>query len=406
MILMKSEVKFGRTDENDISIDHQSVSRQHCRFVLDGGQWKVVDSKSANGVRVNGEEYAVSNIKPGDILELGHLKFRFCAPGEKFKPPPERSEETPNRGMKPTTAELIAGATQPGRGMPGQQAQAKKGPPIALIGGIVGVVVVLGVVAFLVLSPKRTPQPGHETGEDAVKAGDALFKQHKYIAALEKYELAGDAPTPNKKKAADEAKGEEAYDSLKTALDSGDGDKAKNLYERCSSESTYYCQKAMETADPVKALYSKKHLAAAVNAKAAGKLDVCLTEVNLVLAFDSANSDAQALAAHCTPQEKGQVEPAKHEGPSPKEREAKAAKLAKESADKLVGRDFPAAVKAAQAALAQSPTDKTTLGLAYRSLGYGYAYLSDKASAKKWLKQYRPYCSNDCAQVDAFLSAP
>jgi pSer/pThr/pTyr-binding forkhead associated (FHA) protein len=400
-------VKFGRTDENDISIDHQSVSRQHCKFVLDGGQWKVVDNKSANGVRVNGEDYAVSNIKPGDTLELGHLKFRFCAPGEKFKPPPEKSEETPKGGMKPTTAELIAGASQPGRGMPGQQAQAsKKGPPIALIGGIVGGVVVLAVVAFLVLGRNRQAEPGHETGENAVKAGDALLKQHKYVAALEKYELAGDAPTPNKKKAADEAKGEETHGGLKSAVDSGDGDRAKNLYEKCSSESTYYCQKAMELADPVKALYAKKHLGAANAAKTAGKLDACLAEVNLVLAFDSANSDAQALASQCAPQESGKAEPAKHEGPSPKERESKAAKLAADCTAKLGGRDFPSAVKLGQSVLSQNPSDKMTLGQAYRCLGYGYAYLNDKPNAVKWLEKYVPYCSlvgNDCPQVHQFI---
>src|SRR5207244_11975201 len=103
--LMRSEVKFGRTEENDIVADHQSVSRQHARFVFDQGQWKVIDNKSANGVRVNGEEYAVSNIKPGDTLELGHLKFRFCAPGEKFTPPAEKAEGGEQKGgMKPTTA--------------------------------------------------------------------------------------------------------------------------------------------------------------------------------------------------------------------------------------------------------------------------------------------------------------
>ena len=66
---MRSDVKFGRTDENDIVADHQSVSRAHARFVLDDGHWKVIDNKSANGVRVNGEEYAVSNLKAGDVIE-------------------------------------------------------------------------------------------------------------------------------------------------------------------------------------------------------------------------------------------------------------------------------------------------------------------------------------------------
>ena len=403
--LMRSEVKFGRTDENDISLDHQSVSRQHCKFMLDGAQWKIVDNKSANGVRVNGEEYAVSNVKPGDTLELGHLKFRFCGPGEKFTPPPEKPEEPKQGGMKqPTTAELIAGATQPGRGIPGQQAQAAKkaGPPVVLIGGIVAGVVVLAVVAFLALGRGKKGEEGGEEGGAAVKAGDAAFKKKEFIKASDLYEKSGEA-SPNKKRAVEEAKGEEFYNELKSAVESGDGDKAKSIFEKCSSESTFYCQKAQEMADPVKAAYAKKHLGAANAAKTAGKLDVCQAEVNNVLTFDAANTEAQSLGAQCAPQEAVKAEPAKHEGPSPKERESKAAKLAKDSLDKLNGRDFPGAVKLGQAALNLSPSDKGTLGTAYRSLGYGYAYLNDKANAVKYLEKYLPYCTTDCAQVHAFI---
>jgi pSer/pThr/pTyr-binding forkhead associated (FHA) protein len=411
LILMRSEVKFGRTDENDISIDHQSVSRQHCKFVLDQGQWKVIDNKSANGVRVNGDEYAVSNVKPGDTLELGHLKFRFCGPGEKFTPPPEKAEEgAPKGGMKPTTAELIAGASQPGRismsTSPGPAAK-KAGPPIGLIAGIGGAVVVLAVVAFFVIGNvgSKSGAGGEVGGGDAVKAGDVLFKQKKFLAASEMYEKAGEAPAPNKKKAADEARGEQAYNSLKQALESGDADKAKNLFEKCAAESTFYCQKAQEMADPVKASYAKKHLQAANAAKTAGKLDACMAEINNVLAFVPENAEAQALQSQCQP-----AEPApkteKHEGPSPKEREAKAGKSARDSMEKLNARDFPAAIKAAQAALAQNPSDKSTLGLAYRSLGYGHAYLNDRPNATKWLEKYLPYCAataNDCAQVNQYL---
>lgn len=398
--LMRTEVKFGRTDENDIVVDHQSVSRSHARFVLDQGQWKVIDNKSANGVHVNGEEYAVSNLKPGDTVELGHLKFRFCGPGEKFTPPPEKEEGKP-AGRQPTTAELIAGASQPGR-MATSPGAAKKGiPPIAFIAGIGGAVVVAAVAAFLVFG-RGHKEPGQETGEDAVKAGDTLFKQHRYQQALDMYEKAGDAPASNKKKAAEEARAEEAYHAIKAAVDSGDADKAKNLFEKCSSESTYWCGKAAEFSEPVKASFAKKHLAAGNAAKSAGKLDVCMNEVNTVLAFDASNAEAQALSSQCQPQAAA-PEPKQHEGPSPKDREAKAGKLAKSSADKLVARDFAGAVKDAQAALAQNPSDKTTLGLSYRSLGYGYAYLNDRGSAAKWLEKYLPYCTNDCAQVHAFI---
>ncbi|MFN2545927.1 MAG: FHA domain-containing protein [Myxococcales bacterium] len=413
--LMRSEVKFGRTDENDISIDHQSVSRQHAKFVLDQGQWKVIDNKSANGVRVNGEDYAVSNLKPGDTIELGHLKFRFCGPGEKFTPPPDTSGEQAavKGGMKPTTAELIAGASQPGRGIPGQaKAAAKAGPPMALIGGIVGAVVVIGIIAFLVIGRGKKTEEGGEAGEGvsgaaALKAGDAAFKKHDYIKANELYEKAeaSGEKVPNKKRAAEEAKAEEQYNAMKGAVDSGDGDKAKNIYEKCASESTFYCQKAQEMADPVKASYAKKHLGIANAAKTAGKNEVAQTEVNNVLAFDPNNAEAQALLAQLSPQETKEPPP-KKEGPSPREREAKAAKLVKEARDNLVARDFQTAVKLTQQALAQNPGDKATLATAYYNLGYAYANLGDRASAKKWLRQFRPLCTASCDQVDAYLNAP
>ena len=415
MVLMKSEVKFGRTDDNDLSIDHQSVSRQHAKFVLDQGQWKVIDNKSANGVRVNGEEYAVSNLKPGDTVELGHLKFRFCAPGEKYTPPTETSGEhgAVKGGLKPTTAELIAGASQPGRGIPGQAkaAPAKSGPPIALIGGIVGAVVVIGVVAFLFLGKGKKSEEGGEAGDGvsgsaAIKAGDAAAKKHEYIKANELYEKAeaSGEKVPNKKKVAEEARAEEQYNSMKGAIDT-DPDRAKNILEKCAAEATFYCQKAQEMADPVKASYAKKHLGAASAAKAAGKNDLAQTEASNVLAFDPNNAEAQAFLAQLTPPEK--VEAPRKEGPSPKEREAKAAKLAKEAKDKLLARDFPNAVKLGQQAMALNPTDKGTIAAATYSLGYGYAYMSDKPSAKKWLKQFRPYCvAEQCNQVDQYLNAP
>src|SRR5204863_2588632 len=218
--LMRTEVKFGRTDENDIVADHQSVSRAHARFVLDEGQWKVVDNKSANGVRVNGEEYAVSNLKPGDVVELGHLKFRFCAPGEKFSPPAEKTEGdgAQKGGLKPTTAELIAGAQAPRAGPAG----AKKSGPGKIAGIVIGVAVLGAVAVFFGTRSRKPANPDDVTGDAAVKSGDALFKQHRYVGALEMYEKAGSAPAPNKKKAEEESKGEEAYNSLRAALAAGD----------------------------------------------------------------------------------------------------------------------------------------------------------------------------------------
>jgi hypothetical protein len=230
-----------------------------------------------------------------------------------------------------------------------------------------------------------------------------LFKQHRYLAASELYDKAGATAAANKTKASQEARGEEAYDAIKAATEAGDGDKARSLFDRCATETTYWCQKAQELADPVKAAYAKKHLAAASSAKSAGKLDGCLSEANAVLGFDPSNAEAQALQAQCRPRDVARAEPAQKETPGPKDREVKAARLARLSHEKLLARDFAGAVKDAHAALSQSPADKNTLMVSYQSLGYGYAYLNDKANAVKWLEKYLPYCSNDCDQVNAFV---
>ncbi len=397
--LMRTEVKFGRTDENDIVADHQSVSRAHARFVLDEGQWKVIDNKSANGVRVNGDEYAISSLKPGDFVELGHLKFRFCGPGEKFSPPPEKGEDGAQKGgLKPTTAELIAGA----QGRQASTPAGRKSGAARIVLISVGVAAVVGAAAFFATRSRKPARPEEATGEDAVKAGDALFKQHKYLAAMEMYEKAGNSPAPNRKKTVEEAQGEEAYNSLRAAIAADDGDKARTLFDRCAADSTYWCRQAQEQGDQVRSAYAKTHLAQANAFKSAGKLDGCLTEASNVLAFDAANAQAQALQSECRPKET-KAEAAREEGSAPKERETKAARLAQSSSNKLVGRDFAGAVKDAQAALAQTPKDKNTLMLSYRSLGYGYAYLNDKDNAVKWLEKYLPYCSNDCDQVQTFI---
>ncbi len=82
---VRTELKVGRTDENDIAIDHRSLSRTHCKIVReDTGEWRVIDMQSANGLMVNGESYAQSALRHGDVLELGHVKMKFVGAGEKY----------------------------------------------------------------------------------------------------------------------------------------------------------------------------------------------------------------------------------------------------------------------------------------------------------------------------------
>ncbi len=75
---------IGRTEDNDIVINHRSISRHHARIVEENGRHTIVDLQSSNGVRVNGEEYGKVELRRGDLIDLGHVRLRFVAPGEDF----------------------------------------------------------------------------------------------------------------------------------------------------------------------------------------------------------------------------------------------------------------------------------------------------------------------------------
>ncbi|RKG53167.1 FHA domain-containing protein [Corallococcus sp. AB011P] len=78
----RTELRIGRTSENDVALDHRSLSRTHAKVVREEtGEWRVIDMQSANGMTVNGESYAQATLSHGDIIEMGHVKLRFVGPG-------------------------------------------------------------------------------------------------------------------------------------------------------------------------------------------------------------------------------------------------------------------------------------------------------------------------------------
>jgi pSer/pThr/pTyr-binding forkhead associated (FHA) protein len=82
--LKRGSIVLGRTDENEIVLNHRSISRHHAKVVRDGDHYTIVDLQSANGVRVNGEDYERIELHPGDMIELGHVKLRFVGPFEHY----------------------------------------------------------------------------------------------------------------------------------------------------------------------------------------------------------------------------------------------------------------------------------------------------------------------------------
>ena len=92
--LARKEMVIGRGEECDIIIDHRSVSQKHAKVIREqSGEYKIVDLKSKNGVKVGGEEYRAVHLKRGDIIELGHVKFRFVESGENYVFTPHADDE-------------------------------------------------------------------------------------------------------------------------------------------------------------------------------------------------------------------------------------------------------------------------------------------------------------------------
>jgi pSer/pThr/pTyr-binding forkhead associated (FHA) protein len=103
--LTRPELIIGRVEDNDIVIEHRSVSRNHAKILYDGRTHKIIDLQSANGILVNGEEYAMTDLRKGDLIELGHVRFRFVPAGEDFAPTDEESREMREAGVEPPSAQ-------------------------------------------------------------------------------------------------------------------------------------------------------------------------------------------------------------------------------------------------------------------------------------------------------------
>lgn len=100
----RPEVVIGRVEDNDVVIEHRSVSRNHAKVMFDGRVHKIIDLQSANGILVNNEEYAITDLRKNDLIELGHVKFRFIPAGEPFVPTEEEAKAMLDAGVTPPPA--------------------------------------------------------------------------------------------------------------------------------------------------------------------------------------------------------------------------------------------------------------------------------------------------------------
>lgn len=66
-------VSVGRALDNDVILDHPSVSRHHARLSPRSGHWLVEDTDSTHGTYVNGRRIESCMLRSGDQLRFGSL---------------------------------------------------------------------------------------------------------------------------------------------------------------------------------------------------------------------------------------------------------------------------------------------------------------------------------------------
>ena len=91
--LNRAEVIIGREpSENDLVINHRSISRIHAKIVWKNGEFTMIDLSSANGMKINGSTFAAARLVKGAVVQLGNVKLRYVAPGEDYQYNPLNSE--------------------------------------------------------------------------------------------------------------------------------------------------------------------------------------------------------------------------------------------------------------------------------------------------------------------------
>lgn len=168
--LRNKEMIIGRGEECDIIIDHRSVSQKHSKIIRESNStYQIVDLNSKNGVCIAGEKYTNVHLKRGDVVELGHVKFRFVEPGENyvFTPQPEYDEDEATELMQSPFTSQPADTPK------------KSNTGVAIGIGVLLLVLVVAGGAFAtgIFDSSPTPDPAVTTAvktTDPVKATDPV----------------------------------------------------------------------------------------------------------------------------------------------------------------------------------------------------------------------------------------
>ncbi len=88
----QSVIRIGAMDDNDLVINHETVSRYHCKILQEPEGYILVDEGSTNGTFINNIRIREAFLKPGCTLEIGQVELTFYFADEKVPIVPSRKD--------------------------------------------------------------------------------------------------------------------------------------------------------------------------------------------------------------------------------------------------------------------------------------------------------------------------
>jgi pSer/pThr/pTyr-binding forkhead associated (FHA) protein len=380
--LDRPSVVVGRTDENDIVLPHRSISRHHAKIVRDGEHHTIVDLQSANGVRVNSEDYERIELNPGDVVELGHVKLRFVGALEDYVFKPDAGGGGP--------VKLKLGAV--GLGLVGLATIAlvlyRKAPSPSDSAAAAPIAAQTPATA----TTPSPPAPEEPTAAPPATAPAAILAEARQAVAAEDWEkskMALDRMSPTvddpgirrealalRQRVDTEIQASAQFAQFDEASDAKNYAEAVARYEQIPLESIYK-RRARPRYDEARTLLVAEHMATADKLRAAGKCAEVRTEVAEVMRLEPRNLLARDLVRLCKPKQEVAVAKAvKEVAPAP----PVAARLA---------RPRPSAPIAAAEAPSRSepPAARPRTELAAADVDAADADVLMKQAREAWLRQ-------------------
>jgi ABC transport system ATP-binding/permease protein len=303
-ILDRPAQVIGRTSENDIILNHKSISRHHAKIVREGNHYVILDLESANGVRVGGVEHDRVELQSGDVLELGEVRLRFLS-GDSglYDEPPAwyKNKRILALGLSGAVIGLglvmvyVFSGQMPGKAA---QPQAENKPPVAPI--------------IQPTSPTPPPVPAEEPkpAEPTVPIAD-LLAQAKKNAQAEKWDEAivlidkataqdpGSAEVATLRKAVEaEKQYSEKLVGLKAAFANKNFEAVLQGTAEFPDESMYKAR-AVELNKSAQTQFIAMHLENAKTKLSAGDCQEARREADLVLGVDAKNKKAAGVVKQC-----------------------------------------------------------------------------------------------------------